>query len=122
MGLEDLERVMCVAPARAFGLYGRKGVLRVGAEADIALVDPDKPHVITKETLASRGKVTPYDGWTVTGSVVRTLVRGRTVALDGVAVGAAGSGRMVRPEMPEPKPRITATTMDAVLEPGNRPW
>ena len=122
MGLEDLVRVMCVAPARAFGLYGRKGVLRVGAEADIALVDPDKSHVITKETLASRGKVTPYDGWTVTGSVVRTLVRGRTVALDGVAVGEAGSGRMVRPEMPEPKPRNTATTMDAVLEPGNRPW
>ena len=122
MGLEDLVRVMCVAPARAFGLYGRKGVLRVGAEADIALVDPDKPHVITKEALASRGKVTPYDGWTVTGSVVRTLVRGRTVALDGVAVGEAGSGRMVRPEMPEPTPRNTATTMDAVLEPGNRPW
>lgn len=122
MALEDVVRVMSVAPAKAFGLYGRKGVIRVGAEADIALVDPEKPHVITKEGLASRGKLTPYDGWKVNGTVVRTMVRGQTVALDGEAVGEAGCGRMVRPQMPAPAPRNTATTTEAILEPGARPW
>lgn len=122
MELEDVVRVMSVAPARAFGLYGRKGVLRVGAEADIALVDPSAAHVITKEGLASRGKLTPYDGWTVNGTVVLTMVRGQTVALDGEAIGSPGCGRMVRPEMPAPAPRNTATTTQAILEPGARPW
>ena len=122
MTLEDLVRVMSVAPAKAFGLYGRKGVIRVGAEADITLVDPGKSHVITNAGLASRGKLTPYDGWTVTGSVVRTLVRGRTVAVDGAVVADPGTGRQLRPEMPAPAPRNTATTTEAVLQPGQRPW
>ncbi|SLN42315.1 allantoinase AllB [Roseisalinus antarcticus] len=122
MTLEDVVRTMSAAPARAFGLFGRKGVVRVGAEADLALVDPNKAHTIRARELASRGKLTPYDGWTVQGSVMRTLVRGQTVAVDGKIVGKAGSGRLVRPEMPPPAPRNTATTMQAIMTPGAQPW
>jgi dihydroorotase len=122
MGLADVVRVMSAAPARAFGLYGRKGVVAVGAEADLVLVDPGREHTIRTAELASRGKYTPYDGWTVTGSPVRTIVRGRTVALEGKVVAPPGWGRLVRPEMPPPAPRNTATTLDALKAPGARPW
>jgi dihydroorotase len=120
--LEALVRVMSAAPARAFGLFGRKGVVRVGADADLVLVDPAAPHTIRAADLASRGKVTPYDGWTVTGQVRRTLVRGQTVAFDGKVTGQPGWGRLVRPEMPPPAPRNTATTTAAILVKDARPW
>lgn len=122
MTLEDVVRVMSTAPARAFGLYGRKGVLQVGADADVVIVDPAQPQVIRAEALASRGKLTPYDGWTLRGTVLRTLVRGQTVALDGAVVGVPGSGQIVRPEMPAPAPRNKATTMQAILKPRAVPW
>jgi allantoinase len=122
MTLESLVRVMSAAPARAFGLFGRKGVIRVGADADLVLVDPVAPHTIRTVDLASRGKVTPYDDWTVTGKVMRTMVRGETVAVDGVVTGTPGWGRLVRPDMPPPAPRNTATTTEAILIPDSRPW
>ena len=122
MTLEDIARVMSAAPARAFGLFGRKGVLRVGADAGIALVDPSAAHQISAAGLASRGKLTPYDGWTVKGNVRRTLVRGQTVAMDGKVVADPGCGQMVRPQMPPAAPRNTATTTEAIQSPDNRPW
>jgi hypothetical protein len=51
-----------------------------------------------------------------------TFVRGRLVAQDGAIADDTPSGRMVRPHMPPPAPRNTATTMQAVLRPGNVPW
>ena len=117
-----LVRAMCGAPARAFGLWGRKGVLRVGAEADVVLVDPAARRVLRAADLASRGNVTPYEGTKVTGWPLRTLVRGRTVALDGKVVAPAGSGQMVRVEMSPPAARNTATTLAAQVRPCARPW
>jgi allantoinase len=122
MTMETLVDRMCAAPARAFGLYGRKGVLRVGADADIALIDPAATHTIRTADLASRGAYTPYDGWTTRGRILRTLVRGATIAQDGAVTAAPGTGRLLRPAMPPPAPRNTATTMEAILTPGAQPW
>lgn len=122
MRLPDVVRLMSAAPARAFGLADRKGAIAIGRDADIALVDLARPQLIRAADLASRGKVTPYDGWTVRGTVMRTLVRGQTVALNGEVVGAAGSGQLVRPQMPPPAPRNRPTTLQAILVPDTRPW
>ena len=119
---EDIVRLMSGAPARAFGLADRKGAVAVGLDADLVLVDPAVPHTIRAADLASRGKVTPYDGWVTRGTIRRTLLRGRTIAKDGRIMAGPGGGRLVRPAMPAPAPRNTATTTAAILTPGAQPW
>ncbi len=88
-------RMACEAPAKAFGLYPRKGVLAIGADADVVLVDMVKRGRITAAALHSIGKCTPFEGFEIKGMPVRTLVRGETVARDGKAVGRPGWGRAV---------------------------
>ncbi len=93
--LPQYVRMASAMPARAFGLYPRKGVLAEGADADIVLVDMAKRDVIRAEKLHSIGNATPFEGFEVIGMPVRTLVRGKTVAQDGRPVGAPGWGRNV---------------------------
>lgn len=90
-------RMACEAPAKAFGLWPRKGVLAVGSDADIVLVDMTETGRITADALHSIGNATPFEGFAIHGRPVRTLVRGATVALDGRPVGTPGWGRAVSP-------------------------
>lgn len=78
--LQEYVRLSAVAPAKAWGLYPRKGALVVGADADIAIVDLERSDVIDQNALHShRARATPFHGWRVTGMPVHTLVRGRFV-------------------------------------------
>jgi dihydroorotase len=95
MTLSDYVRRAAYNPARAFGLLPRKGVLSPGADADIVLVDMAREGTVRADALHSLGNATPFEGFPLKGLPVRTLVRGRTVALDGRALDAAGWGRNV---------------------------
>lgn len=74
----------------------KKGGVRVGADADLALVDLSGSSVLRSGELLYRHRVSPYIGRALKGAVRRTLVRGRTVAVDGATVGEP-SGRFLRP-------------------------
>ncbi|MES2536903.1 MAG: dihydroorotase family protein [Pseudomonadota bacterium] len=94
-GKISMERVveMCsTAPARLFGLRS-KGDLRPGLDADIVLVDLEQEYEIRDEDVLSLVGWSPYAGRKVKGKPVRTIVRGRTVYLDGKVVGEPGYGR-----------------------------
>jgi dihydroorotase-like cyclic amidohydrolase len=90
--------LVSTAPADIFGLT-RKGTLAPGADADVALLDLERTWTITNDSVLSKIGWTPYDGRSVTGSVVRTLVRGTDVWVDGEVTGQPGHGRQVVPEV-----------------------
>ena len=71
------------APARMFGLSGRKGVLRPGFDADVVVFDPTTRRRLDAGELHSRSDHSPYEGMEVLGGAALTLSRGRVVAKDG---------------------------------------
>jgi dihydroorotase len=77
MTLPDLIAKFTVAPARILKL--KKGTLRVGADADVTVIDPDREWVFTRETSASKSHNTPFESWPLKGRAVATLVGGRFV-------------------------------------------
>jgi dihydropyrimidinase len=90
----------CAAPARAFGLASRKGVLAVDADADVVIFDPDREGVISWQggdsgalRLHENCDYTPYEGFRVRGWPAMTMLRGRVIVQDGQYVGGAGGGQ-----------------------------
>lgn len=92
--VERLARWMAAAPARLAGLEARKGVIDVGADADLVIWDPDAELVVDPAVLHQRHPVTPYGGLTFRGRVRTTILRGEVVFQDGRLLNATG-GRMI---------------------------
>lgn len=95
LSVERWVEVCCSAPARLFGLAEHKGVLALGADADIVIFDPSREVTVSRSVLHERCDYTPYEGMQLTGYPELTLLRGSIVARDGRFVGAAGGGRFL---------------------------
>ena len=80
--LEKLVDLMCYGPQRVHGIVG-KGRIARGYDADFTLVDLKKSHTITNAEQKSRSGWTPFDGVSVTGWPVATIIGGVTVMREG---------------------------------------
>jgi dihydroorotase-like cyclic amidohydrolase len=95
---EQLSRVMSAGPARVLGLCPKKGVIQVGSDADLVIFDPGFEDLVGRPRFG-RGDFSPFEGLSLRGRVVRTLVRGRQVYADGSAdLDAAGWGTWQEPD------------------------
>jgi dihydropyrimidinase len=89
--------VCCTTPARMFGLYGKKGVITPGADADIVIYDPnghtsigvDKTHHMNMDYSA-------WEGWEIDGHVDVVLSRGSVIVDETGYVGTKGHGQFVK--------------------------
>lgn len=108
--------------ARLFGLYPRKGVIAVGADADICIWDQTRKVTITQDILHHDTDYTPYEGLEVTGWPAITISRGRVVWNDGNVSCEPGWGQFlargpynyIRPRgvLPTPFDPVTLTTRE----------
>ena len=79
-----------------FGLAGRKGVVAVGADADLVVYDPARTHTISAATHHMDVDYSCYEGRTVTGGSDVVLSRGKVIVDNGAYTGTKGDGRFLK--------------------------
>jgi dihydroorotase len=79
-GVVSLSRLVALfssGPARIFSLPG--GTLAEGAPADVTLLDLRRRVKVEADRFQSKGRNTPFGGWSLRGAPVMTIVGGRVV-------------------------------------------
>lgn len=92
--IEHVVDLTSAGPSRLFGI-ANKGRIGAGYDADFTIVDLKRRSTIRNNWIASRCGWTPYDGKTVTGWPVGTVIRGRCVMWEGEVV-TPGQGQPLR--------------------------
>lgn len=93
-GRIDLPRFVALTATNHASLYGleRKGRIAIGADADIAIWDPELRRTIRHADLHDGADYTPYEGREVQGWPTTVILRGRVMVRDGTLVGPQGHG------------------------------
>jgi dihydropyrimidinase len=77
ISLATMCRALSENPARLYGLFPRKGILRKGSDADIVVYDPTASHVIRADDCVANVDYNPYEGFVTNGSISRVYLRGK---------------------------------------------
>ena len=83
LGIERLVELMCHNPARLFEV-SRRGFIRTGYKADLAIVRPGSPWTLTKDIIQSKCKWSPLEGRTFNWKVEHTFCNGAHILNNGV--------------------------------------
>jgi dihydropyrimidinase len=96
ISLERWVEVTSSTPARMFGLYGKKGVLAPGADADVVVYDPaGHTKIGVGDTHHMNTDYSDFEGWEIDGHVDTVLSRGKVVVDQTGYVGRKSDGRFV---------------------------
>lgn len=82
-------------PAKIFGLYPKKGDIKIGSDADIVIIDPKKQVILKKNILHENVDYTCYENFKLQGYPVITISRGEVIVKDGVFKGKKGRGKFI---------------------------
>jgi dihydropyrimidinase len=98
ISLNRFVEITSTAPAKIFGMYGKKGTLAVGADADVVVWDPKREKILGKDTLHMRVDYSPFEGRRIVGAPSHVLSRGELVVENDVWVAnrVQGRGQFVR--------------------------
>ena len=97
IALEKWVDVCCTTPARMFGLYGRKGVIAPGADADIVVYDPQGHTSIgLGKTHHMNMDYSAWEGYEIDGHVDLVMSRGSVIKDETGYVGTKSHGRFVK--------------------------
>lgn len=94
-GVNAFVKWTATEPARVYGLGGRKGTIAIGADADIAVWDPDRKVTLSDAEVHDNTGYTPFAGREITGWPVTVVRRGDVIIEDGACTAEAGSGQFL---------------------------
>jgi dihydroorotase-like cyclic amidohydrolase len=100
LSVEQVVSLVSAEPARLFGLWGRKGSIAPGADADICIYDPRPEILMTRDRMFSKARDVNrlYADIPLKGEVAATISAGRLVFRQGKILAERGSGRFIWPD------------------------
>jgi len=122
LSLHEFVALTSTNAAQIFNIFPRKGTVRVGADADLVVWDPEATKTISAKTQLSKGDFNIFEGKKVKGLPSHTVSRGRIVMKEGVMNVEPGTGRYIDRPAYAPfydalKRRSAATAPSAVERP-----
>jgi len=94
--LERWVELTSTTPARMFGMYGQKGVITPGADADVVVYDPKGHTSITQATHHMNMDYSAWDGFEIDGHVDTVISRGKVIVDKNQYLGAKGDGKFIK--------------------------
>lgn len=91
-----MAKVLSKNPAEIFGIYGIKGDISIGFDADFTVIDQNKNWKISESNLKYLNKISAFTGLEGKGAPVLTIVRGKIISNDGEIVSNSGYGNLIK--------------------------
>lgn len=95
LSLTQFAYVWAEGPARSFGLFPRKGSIAVGCDADLVIFDPDQEWTLKAKDLHMNTDCLSYEGFTVRGKPIMTILRGKVVVEDSYLASNQPNGTLI---------------------------
>jgi len=95
ISINKLVEVCSYNTARTFGLFPAKGIIGVGADADLVILDMESTSVVHADNLYHISDFSLFEGKELTGRPVLTMVRGTTIMEDSEITAKAGTGNFI---------------------------
>ena len=95
ISFEKMVEVCCYNPARIFGLLPSKGLISIGSDADLVVVDLNKEAEVNEASLYSASQFSPFAGWRLKGWPTLVMLRGKVVSEDRKITVDSGSGKYI---------------------------
>lgn len=94
--LNKFVEITSTNPAKIFGMYPKKGELQVGSDADIVVLNENKPFKISYKNQVQNVDYTPYEGIQCKGSIEYVFLRGDKVVINGNVLDNKHRGNYIR--------------------------
>jgi dihydropyrimidinase len=94
--LERWVELTSTTPARMFGMYGQKGVITPGADADVVIYDPAGHTTISQATHHMNMDHSAWEGFEIDGHVDTVISRGKVIVDKNQYLGAKGDGKFIK--------------------------
>lgn len=91
-----LAKALAETPAKRWGIFGKKGAVRTGFDADFVLLDPKLEWRVAPEELFYKQKISAFTGLQGRGKPVSTYIRGVNVCRNGEILVNKGFGEFVK--------------------------
>ncbi len=96
ISLETFVNVISTNPAKIFGLYPNKGIINIGSDADITVIDPKLDHSLKAEDLHMGSDISLYGHLICHGWPILTISNGEIIMQDGVFTGEKHHGKFLK--------------------------
>lgn len=95
ISLNEMVKLTSTNPAKVFGLYPKKGEIKVGSDADLLVIEDGYEDTISFKNSIQEVDYTPYEGFKSNGKIKRVFLRGKELVKDGEFIGKEPTGQYI---------------------------